>query len=157
MPTELTPKIAMLSALYFIIAVLILFFLDVGLYYFMNYVVINILNWFNRLNFFWKIFIILCGGVSVFTLLLGLTQRISTLVGGLIFNHLPVNWFTLVSTFIISIGNAIICIVFLWKMPAHFNFWVICELLILSVFIWTLSAITMPAREQMKMYNERNI
>ena len=147
----LTPKIALLSALYFIIAMVLLFFVDVGLFYFINDVLINILNWFNRLTLFFKIFILVIGG-GLFFALLELVQRFTTLLGGLIFNHLPQNWFTLISTFIISICNAILGIVWLWRIPNNYTFWIVCELIVLSGFIWSFSAITMPAKEQMKAY-----
>ena len=124
MVAYLTPKIALLSALNFIIAVVILFFEDVGLYYFINYIVIDILNWFNDLSFFFKIFLLLVGAGTLFYFLLEITQFLTAIITRLIFFFFPLNWFTLISTAIIAIGNAILCIIWLWRIPSHFNFWV---------------------------------
>lgn len=156
MSDYVTPKIALLSALYFIIALVLLFFVDVGIYYFINGVVLDIFNWFNRLSLFFKITLVLIGGTSLFYSLLMLVQRITTILGGFIFNRLPQNLFTVISTFIISIGNAILNIIWVWRIPEHYNFWIICELIILSGFIWSLSAIVMPAKEQMKDYAKQD-
>lgn len=150
MSTELTPKEAMLSALYFVIAVVLLVLLDFGLDWLLDNVVFNILNWFNRLTLFFKIFVFLIGGFTLFISLLQITGRMTTLLGGLIFNKLPQNLFTVIAPFVLAIANAVYCIIILWKVPAHYNFWIVVELIIISVFIWQLCAIVMPAKEQMK-------
>ena len=157
MSNELTPRIALLSALYLIIAVALILLLDLGLEWLLNNVIFSILDWFNRLTLFFKILLLLIGGGSLFWGLLEMTGRISTLLGGLIFNKLPQNLFTVIAPFILAIANAIWYIVVLWRIPEHYNFWIVVELILLSVFIWQLSAIVMPAKEQMKSYrNDRD-
>jgi len=141
--------------MYFSIAAALLFLMNIGLYYFLDNVVFGILNWYNSQSLFLKI-ILLFGAGSLFTVFLSITQRLSTLLGGLIFNKLPFNWFTMVSTFIIAIGNAIWNIYKLWQIPTHYDFWIVIELLTLSGFIWSLIAIVLPAREQIKEYNRES-
>ncbi len=157
MNTELTPRIVLRSALYLIIAVVLIFLLDLGLEWLLDNVIFSVLDWFNRLTLFFKIMLLLIGGGSLFWALLEMTGRISTLLGGLIFNKLPQNLFTVIAPSILAIANAIWYIVILWRIPEHYNFWIVIELIFLSGFIWQLSAIVMPAKEQMKSFgNERN-
>jgi len=130
---------------------------DLGVYYFLGDFVFTILNWFNGLNIFFKLLILFLGGLTIFIFILQLTQRISSLIGGVIFDRLPQNLFTILSTFIISIANAVLNIIWLWRIPDHFNFWIVLELIILSFFLWTLSAIVMPAKEQMKEYSKERL
>ncbi len=157
MGNYITPRIAFLSTLYFIIAVILLLLVDLGVYYFLGDFVFTILNWFNGLNIFFKLLILFLGGLTIFIFILQLTQRISSLIGGVIFDRLPQNLFTILSTFIISIANAVLNIIWLWRIPDHFNFWIVLELIILSFFLWTLSAIVMPAKEQMKEYSKERL
>jgi len=84
MSNTLTPKIALLSALYLITAVVLIFLLDLGLEWLLNNVIFSVLDWFNRLTLFFKILLLLLGGGSLFWALLEMTGRISTLLGGLI-------------------------------------------------------------------------
>jgi hypothetical protein len=149
MPDYLTPKIAFLSAVYFIIALVLILIVDIGLYWFLQNVVFWILDWFNGLNLGFKLLIIFVGVASLFWTLLSAVGTITTLLGGLIFNKLPQNLFTSISSFVLAIANAIWNIIILWKIPEHYNFWVVVELILLSVFIWSLSAIVLPAREQL--------
>jgi len=154
MSNTLTPKIALLSALYLIVAIIFIVILDFGLEWLLENVIFSVLDWFNRLSIFWKIFILFLGGGSLFWALLEMTGRISTLLGGLVFNKLPQNLFTVIAPFILSIANAVWYIIILWKIPEHYSFWIVVELIFLSVFIWQLSAIVMPAKEQMKSYRD---
>lgn len=156
MRVNLTPKIVLLSAFYFIISVVILLIVDLGLFWFLNNVAFNIFDWFNRINIFWKIFILFIGGWALFSYLLTFTSRITTLIGGLIFDRLPHNLFTSLSTTVLSIANIIFCIVILWRVPEHYSFWIVCELIIMSSFIWSLGLIVLPAKEQLQIFGNRN-
>ena len=133
MSNTLTPKIALLSALYLIVAIIFIVLLDFGLEWLLENVIFSVLDWFNGLNFFWKILILFLGGGSLFWALLEMTGRISTLLGGVVFNKLPQNLFTVIAPFILAIANAVWYIILLWKIPEHYNFWIVCELILLSV------------------------
>ena len=145
----LTPRTVFLSIIYVLIAFVMLNILDVGLDWFLNTVVFAILNWFNRLSFIIKI-VVLFLGLGVFIGFLSLVGTFTTLLGGLIFNKLPNNNFTSITSFVLAICNAIWFIVRMWKIPDQYNFWVVCELILLSVFIWSLSSIVLPMKEQIK-------
>lgn len=143
----MTRKIIILSALNFIVAALLLFAVDIGLYYLFYDVIFDLFDKFNSLSLFIKIIILFFGGFTIFMFLTQALGRLTVLIGGLIFDRFPQNAFTKLSTFALSFANAIMCIIWLWTIPEHYNFWVICELITLSLFIWSLCAIVMPAKE----------
>jgi len=154
MNKAITPKIVLLSALYLIVAIIFIVLLDFGLEWLLANVIFSVLDWFNGLSYFWEILIIFLGGSSLFWGLLEITGKLSTLLGGLFFNKLPQNNFTAIAPFILANANAIWYIIILWKIPEHYGFWIVCELIFLSVFIWQLSAIVIPAKEQIKIFSD---
>lgn len=154
MRNSITPKIVLLSTLYLIISIVLISILDIGLAWLLNNVIFSVLNWFNRLNWIFKILVLLLGGGSLFLALLETTGRISTFLGGLIFNRLPQNLFTIIAPLILAVANAMWYIIAIWKIPEHYNFWIVCELISLSGFIWQLSAIVMPAKEQIRTFRD---
>jgi hypothetical protein len=147
-------KEVVLSIFYFIVAIILMLLLDIGVYYLVAYVIIDVFNWFNGIWWFWKVTFIIIGGTSLFIALLNLVSKLSTLVGGVIFNKMPQNYFTQFSTFLLALANAIYNIVWIWRIPPHYNFWIVCEMLLLSVFMWSLMAIVLPLKEQMQANNE---
>ena len=118
-----------------------LLLLDVGLGYFLNNIVFVILDWFNRLNIFFKIFILLVGGGVLLGMLFGLVGGVAKIISHFIFKYFPLNWFTLVSSLVLSITNTIFNIIGLWRIPESYNFWVVIELIMLSLFVWSLNSI----------------
>ena len=38
----------------------------------------------------------------------------------------------------------------MWKIPDQYNLRVVCELILLSIFIWSLSSIALPMKEQIR-------
>ena len=153
--STITPKIIFLSVVYFITALVIITIVDIGLYFFLTHIVFRILNWFNDFNWILKLIFLFLGGATIFNLLLDWTSLLAQLLGGIIFNHLPLNWFTLISSMALSVINAVYNIIWLWKIPEHFTFWIICEMILLSGFIWSFCSIVMPLKEQMNsVYNK---
>ena len=149
---DLTPKEFFLSAIYLIISIIILGILDLGLEWFFDNVIFSVFNWFNHLSIFFKILLIFGGGVSIFYGLMTIIGRLSTLLAGLIFNKLPQNKFTAIAPFVLALANAIWFIVLIWKVPEHYNFWIVVELLMISGFIWGLSSIVLVPDEVKKIF-----
>jgi hypothetical protein len=56
----------------------------------------------------------------------------------------------LVASMILAVANAIFSIVVLWKMPENYNFWIVLELILVSVFIWSLNFIVIMRSEKEK-------
>lgn len=146
----LTPKEVFLSMVAVIVAILLLWVMDLGLFYLLNNVILDVLNWFNNINWVYKALIIILGGVSIFIILFQVITVISGLIGGFIFDKLPDNLFTKITTGILALANAGWLILKLWKLPTNYNFWVICELIILSIFIWALCIVVVPLKSQKK-------
>ena len=148
MKKSLTLKEALLSALYFICAVIIIFIVDIGLYYFLNEVLFKVFNWFNKLAFVWKIIIIIFGGLAIFVSLVKIVSGLTTFLGGLIFNKLPQNLFTILTSIGMALANAIYFSFRAWKVPVGFNFWVVVELLFVTGLIFSLCFVIMPTKYQ---------
>ena len=138
------------------LAIVLLILIDIGLYFFINNVVLNVLNWFNELKIGYKILLLIIGGGSVFMLMLQIFGLISTFLGLLVFQSLPKNGFTLISTAVIAVANATWQIIIIWGVAPYFNFWIVCELLILSWFVLCLNATVVPGGNQFLMSGRIN-
>lgn len=147
---ELTPKVAFQSALYFILTVILLLIMDLGLDWFLKNVLFRLMSWFNHLSFFWKVVLFVLGGGTLLFSFLNLVSKITTLLGGLIFNKFPRNMFNIIAPAILAIANASFFIYTIWSAQEHFNFWIVLELILVSIFIWSLSAIVIPAKAQIE-------
>lgn len=143
MKESLTPKVALLSALYAIVLIPFAFLLDIALQWFINNVVLWIFDWFNGINIFTKILVLIVG-LSIFYLLLSIFKMIGGILSQLIFYKLPENLLTLIFSSIVYILNVVIGSIFVWKIVKHFNFWVLCEFIILVSFILSANTILIP-------------
>ena len=149
-------KIVLGSILHLIVVLIVLLLMDIGLYYFLHFLVYKIFSPFNGLNFWLKIFILFIGGYFIFTQFLTFTQRTTSLIGGLIFNRLKGNDFTNLLTYILAIANAVYNIIWIWRSPESYDFWIVCELLMISFFIWSLNYIVLPTKEQLQLYRRED-
>jgi hypothetical protein len=134
------------------LALSLLFLIDIGLYFFIFYLLPNILTWFEKLDIPLRLFILAVAGGFLLMILFLWTKSSSSLIGGLIFKNSPQNPFTIISTFLLSIANAVLGIFWLWRTPERYNLSTIYLLLVFSLFIWVLCMIAMPSREQLKKY-----
>ena len=160
MKRPITEREIWLSILFAILLLPFAFLLNRGMEWFCNNVVLSLFNWFNRLNIFLKIFILIVGGLSIFFLILSLFRMIGNFLSYLIFNKLPENLFTIIYSSVVFLINVTFAIIALWKSVGHFSFWVVCEFILLVVFILSANTILMPwyRREMMKLHREeRNI
>jgi hypothetical protein len=144
MKKSLTPKTALLSAVYVILLLVFITLLNIGLAWLFNNVIFDILNWFNKKGLFLKLILLCLGGVSLFYLILQLFSFIPIMLGILAGTFFPFNIFTVVSGAIISISNAIWLTIELWKIPSDYSFWIVIELLILTGFIFSINWAFIP-------------
>lgn len=149
-------KTVALSALYFLLSAIILIALDFLIELFFNGVVFKMLDWFNGISIFWKIIILFFGGFALFAFILNFFSKISSALGEFIFSKMPVNYFTLFAPLVLAVINTIINIIQLWKMPESYNFWIVCELIILSIFLWAINSIVVPVNKQTK-YDKKEV
>ncbi len=138
---SVTLKEGVLSFLYLLLVFLILALLNVGLTYFLNNVLFVCMDWFNRQHWAIKLVAIFFGGFAIWGGLMGLFEGLTKVIGYYVFKWFPMNAFTMWTALILSVANSIYNITLVWKAAPHYNFWIICELIVISFFIWGLSSI----------------
>jgi hypothetical protein len=131
----------MLSIAYVIILALVFTLLDFGFIWLLNHAILNLFNWFNHLGLFWKLSLLIIGGGSLLLTAFYLFTGLAAFFSSLIFRHFPTNYFTEIIGFLIAVANTIYLVIKLWELPTHYNFWIVIELLILSIFVWSFAAI----------------
>jgi hypothetical protein len=141
------------AIVYLMVVVLVLGALDLTLLLLFDYAIFPLLDWFNGIHWVWKIILFLVGALAMVMSLLQALQRALSLLGGKMFDNLPANGYVKRGGELLAMVNAVITLIILWRQPAHYNFWVVIELIVLSVFIWTLISIVMPTKVQIEMFN----
>lgn len=127
----------LLSVLYIILLLVILDALNIGLMWVFNNLIFSVLNWFNRLNIIFKFLLLFVGGYSLFIWGLSILTWPSVILGRLSGNYFPLNLFTMLSSSLITLANAVYFIIQIWRVVKSYNFWSIIELLILSyIVLW---------------------
>ena len=139
MSTPVTAKTVFFSVVYVILLILFFLILDVAIGWFFYNIVFRMLDWFNGLSFFWKFMLILIEAGIVLGLVSALFNFIAVTVSHMIFRYFPLNWFTLIAGLALALINTILNVIGLWKIPEHYNFWIVLELLILSFFLWSVN------------------
>ena len=141
--------------IHILVVLIILYVMNIGLYYFLRFVFINIFIPFNAFHFFYKILALGIGG-GIGYVLLKFIQRTTTILGGLIFEKINGTESSQLLVYIITIANTIYNIVRICKVPETYSFWIVCELIIISGFIWSLNYIVLPASEQLELYRNKD-
>lgn len=148
MSNEITPKSVFLSIMYLLLVIGLLFLLDLGLEYFFNNYLFGWLDWFNIKKLWFKIIFGFIGGIAILAFAFSVANVIAAILSNLVLSWFPITVFNLIGSMILSLVNSIICIVTLWKMPEHYNFWIVLELIILSVFIYSINSIIILRKEK---------
>lgn len=151
----ITPISIFKGTIHLIVVLIILYIMNVGLSYFLDFLLFKIFIRFNESSFYIKILALVIGG-GIGYALLTFIQRTATILGGFIFNKINGTEFSQLLATIITIANAIYNIVRISKIPENYNFWIICELIIISSFIWSLNYIVLPAKEQFELYRKKD-
>lgn len=134
------------SIIYVVFAFIVILLVNVAVTWLLDMCILPILSWFNRLTTFFKIFLLLIGGFGIFYSALSITRLLAVLFGGLIFNRLPHNGFTFIASLLLAILNAARMIIAVWMLPNVYNFWTVCEMIILSFFILSFCRIVLPLK-----------
>ena len=148
-------KSIFISIIHIITVLIILSLMDFGLYYFLRFIFFKIFFPFNEFSIIIKIISLIIGG-GIGYILLTFIQRTTTILGGFIFEKIGGTEESKLLVYIITIANTIYNIVQICKFPDNYNFWIICELIIISGFIWSLNYIVLPASEQFELYKNKN-
>jgi len=144
MSNELTPKIALLSAVYIIVLLVLGLLLNLGLGWLIDECVIPLINWYNHLAIVWEVLLFIIGGYMVFQLMLGTVKMVTNVIFILVFNRLPENNFTVITSFLIYLTNLSWLTYHLWEITPKFSFLIVLEFLVLFVFIASATSVLMP-------------
>ena len=121
-------KSVLLSALYFLVLLILIALINFGLQFLLNSVVFNVLNWFNKLSLIWEIVILVVGGFTLFLLIFHLFSFIGQLIKTGLLYFLPINSFTATSALVLAVLNSLFDCFYLWKSPSHFSTLIVIEL-----------------------------
>lgn len=153
--TTITPKDAMLSALYFILVIILGFLLNIGLAWIIDNWVLPLMNWFNGLSFFWKFILFMFGGYAIFYIILNAVKLVTSLISILVFSKLPENLFTMISSTMIYLINLGWLVYGLWEITPKFGVWIFLEFILLVIFIGSATSVLMPWYLKAKIKNEQ--
>ena len=119
-----------LSVGYLVTIILFIVFIDYLFMILCNNILFKIFDWFNGISFLFKICImsVLFGSILIIA-------SIIPAILNLILDFFPKNIFTLISSFILSILNIIICTFALWNAIPKFTFWITIEFITIIIFI----------------------
>lgn len=145
-------KETILSFVYLLLVIVILSLINMGLWLLFDSIIFNALDWFNSLHWAIKIVSILFGAYAIFSAFLSLCNGISQVIGYLIFKWFPLNNFTTLTALILSLLNSGYNIVKLWRAAPYYGFWMVLELILLSVFVWELSSIVIIKKDKRFAY-----
>lgn len=143
-------KEILLSVLYMIVAPIFNLLIYFSIFWFLENVVIDLLNWFNLLNLWIKIISIFLGIGIFFGLILNLGNIFINLVNILIWKIFPINIFTQIIAFLLAIYNIVYLIWGFKKLVPYWNFWYKIEFIIIVFLIISINSVLVP----MKRYYE---
>jgi len=143
-----TAKSVFLSLIYVLAVLIVLFLLDLGIENLLNHAVIPLFDWFNTKKIWFKVFLLLIGGTTVIYLVFSIANILGVLLNKIVLSWFPLNAFNIVASMVLAIANAIYSIVLLWKIPEHYTFWIILELILVSIFIWSINFIVVMREEK---------
>lgn len=143
-----TAKSVFLSLIYVLAVLIVLFLLNLGIENLLNHAVIPLFDWFNTKKLWFKVFLLLIGGTAVIYLVFSIANILGILLNKIILSWFPLNAFNIVASLILAIANAIYGIVILWRVPETYSFWVVIELILMSVFIWSINFIVVMREEK---------
>jgi len=141
--------------IHIIIVLILLCLMNIGLYYFFGFIFLKIFFPVNAIPFIYKILVFPIGG-GICYVLFGFIQRTISILGGSIFEKFNGTESSQLIVYIITFANAIYNIIWICKIPETYNFWIVCELIMMSYFILKLNYIVLPASEQIELYRNKD-
>lgn len=133
-------KTLLLSLCYVAVLFIMVSLTDYALYWLLNNVVFNVINWYNHISIFWEV-VIFVMGASIFFSMLGLIVNGLQVINGMVFYWFPSNWFTLVISLLVFISNSSYNIKILWDSIQSFNFLTTLEFIVLCLLIISINYI----------------
>jgi len=133
-----------IPSLYYVFAALMLFALvDIVLYFILRGFLFSALSSFNDLQLFWKLAVLIIGGLTISIGLLNLMSGLARSVRRLALTKRSSNYYAVVGSSILALTNLIYCLYLLWKNSMHINLWMISELILLFFIFCSFLAIVL--------------
>lgn len=140
-------KKVLLSILFLFFEIILAIILNSLLFWALDNLIFDLLNWFNTKSLLVKILLIFIGGSALIYLILNVIGAVMTIITQPLFNRIPTNVFTILSATAIAIVNSIFGIYQTWSVVQHFTFWPVIELIMLSLVILSLNLTVLTKRE----------
>lgn len=137
-------KEILLSVLYMIVAPIFNLLIYFSIFWFLENIVIDSLNWFNLLNFWIKIILISLGIGIFFGLILNLGTIFINIVNILIWKIFPINIFTQIIAFLLAIYNIVYLIWGFKKLVPYWNLLYKIEFIIIVFLIISINTVLVP-------------
>jgi hypothetical protein len=139
-------KLHLSSILYVITAVFILALLDVLLYYFILPKFYNLFVWFNSLGWIIKTTAFIFAGavIFLFSKFVEIVQLIGIFISRILLMRFHPHRTAKSIVYFICFINLVMSLILTWRMVPYYSFWMVCELLLLSVFVWSMNQIILP-------------
>lgn len=137
-------KHILLSILYIGLLIPFAFLLHYGILLFCNYVVFELLTWFNELSLFWKLILLFLGGTGAMYWLFSIFMMVGGFLSQLIFSRLPRNYITMGIAILIFLLNVFIGIRAIWLVIPEWNFWFVLEFILLAWFVICANLVLLP-------------
>jgi hypothetical protein len=130
----------LVSLLYVMLLGLTLLVFDYFFGLFMHHLMFKMLTWFNNQWLFLKLSILLVfAGICTFIFdALGIA---AFFIGIGISYICPKNRFTVSASYILVIANVCLTLFILWRAMPAIQFWLVVELLVISVYVWLFNAV----------------
>lgn len=133
-------KEVLLTIFYLVALIIMISILDYVLYLLLKHIVFHLLNWFNGLSLFFKLFFLSVGGFALISFSLDIFRFASAIINMVIFKYFPLNLFTFLASILACLLNIFCNIWVLWLSFPAFNFWLGVEFIFLCGFVISFNA-----------------
>ncbi len=120
--------------------------LDAILYWLGDRAVFPLLHWFNELEWYFELGLLIIGGSFILMALFSLTNTLATIISHYVFRDFPLNHFTFTVGVLLGLANIALNIVYTWNQFTPFGFLRSLEFVLLFVFICGVNFILFPGK-----------
>jgi len=110
--------------------------LDAILFWLGDLAVFPLLHWFNELDWYLELGLLIIGGSFILMSLFSLTNTVATIISHYVFRDFPLNHFTFTVGVLLGLANIAMNIVYTWNQFTPVGFLRSLEFVLLFVFIW---------------------
>lgn len=139
-------KEILFSLIYVFSAASCFIILDALLYWLGDQAVFPLLHWFNGLDWYFELGLIIIGGSFILMALFNLTKTIAAIIGHYVFRDFPLNGFTMATGFVLGMSNLVMNVIYTWQQFEPLGILRSLEFVLLFVFICGVNFILFPGK-----------